>query len=191
MKTDRLEQFMRENRDAFNDADPDPLIWDRIEKRPAPIRTLRWQTVAWRAAAVVIIFSASWFLHDVVDRNDSQNVTREQAGLIEEQSPLVRELFEAEVYYSSQIEFKKEEIFRLVDNNTDIVNEIDGEFIELDKIYDDLKKDLSDNAANEEVIEAMIMNYRIKLDILEEMLHAIQESETENNDNHEDKVFAI
>ena len=60
------------------------------------------------------------------------------------------------------------------------------ELVDLDQVYNDLKEDLKDNAANEEVIEAMIQNYRLKLDILEEMLVVLKQSnESQNEKEHE------
>jgi uncharacterized protein YqiB (DUF1249 family) len=81
---------------------------------------------------------------------------------------------------------KQEEIFRLTASNPDIRHEIDMEMVDLDKVYAELKEDLKDNAHNEEVIEAMIQNYRLKLDILEEMLYQLKESqESQNNEENE------
>ena len=45
---------------------------------------------------------------------------------------------------------------------------------ELDKIYKGLKNDLKDNVSNEEVIEAMIQNFRLKLQLLEEIQRQLQ-----------------
>jgi 3-hydroxyacyl-CoA dehydrogenase len=41
---------------------------------------------------------------------------------------------------------------------------------ELDSLYSALKADLKDNVANQEVIEAIIENYRLRIAILEELL---------------------
>ena len=47
----------------------------------------------------------------------------------------------------------------------------------LDNAYSELKSDLADGVDNEEVINAMISNYQIKLDILERILIEIKEKE--------------
>jgi hypothetical protein len=111
----------------------------------------------------------------------------EEAG-----TPMVRELIEAEAYYTSLINMKKEEVFRLTSNSPDIQLEINTEMVELDKVFEELKEDLKDNAANEEVIEAMIQNYRVKLDILEEMLFRLKQSnESQNTGNDENKGMEL
>ena len=104
----------------------------------------------------------------------------------EEASPMVRELVEAEAYYSAQINLKKDELYRLAGSNPELRREVDMELVDLDQVYNELKDDLNDNAANEAVIEAMIQNYRLKLDILEEMLIVIKHSnESQNEKEHE------
>ena len=55
--------------------------------------------------------------------------------------------------------------------------------LELDSTYAQLKLDLKDNVANEQIIEAMIQNYRIKLQILEKMLDHLKAMK---NNNHKE-----
>ena len=59
---------------------------------------------------------------------------------------------------------------------------------ELDQVYEELKEDLNDNASNPEVIEAMILNYRVKLEILEELLDQLKAKE---NHDEEDESYAL
>ena len=54
---------------------------------------------------------------------------------------------------------------------------------ELDEVYNELKEDLKDNASNPEVIEAMILNYRVKLEILEDLLNQLKEKENQDYEN--------
>jgi hypothetical protein len=184
MNPDKLEQFIRQNRDRFDDLEPSPEVWERIGR--ARTRTLRvnWKDMAWKAAAVVVIFTGSYFFHDFV----SERQERKQAGnLLPTGDPLVKELIEAEVFYTALISEKKEELFRLASDSPMIHDEVETEFSELDKIYKELKDDLQDNADNTEVIEAMIMNYRIKLEILEELLHQINEAKNIINTESDEK----
>ena len=58
-------------------------------------------------------------------------------------------------------------------------------------MFNELKIDLKDDAANEEVIEAMIQNYRIKLQILEEILTQLKNADEQNTDDHEDKKVLL
>ena len=185
MSPDKLEKYILDHRAEFDDQDPVPEIWERIDTRKSRVIRINWKDVAWKAAAVAAIFVASYFFHDyMASRNQSsQNFMSKNA---EDASPMVRELIEAEAYYSSMIDRKKDEVFRLTASNPEVRREIDMEMVDLDRVFSELKEDLKDNAYNEEVIEAMIQNYRLKLDILEEMLLQLNQSnESKNETNYE------
>lgn len=185
MSPDKLEKYILDHRQQFDDQEPDPALWDKIDTRKAPVMRINWKDVAWKAAAVAVIFVASYYFHDyMASRNQfSRGMMSRNAG---KNSPIVKELMEAEAYYTSQINLRKEEVFRLTSSNPEVRHEIDDEMIDLDRVYNELKDDLKDNADNEEVIEAMIQNYRLKLDILEEMLIRLEQSnESQNKESHE------
>ncbi len=183
MKTDKLEQFILENRSGFDDLEAPVDLWPKIEKELAPERTtVGLAKIFWKAAAVVVIFVSSYYFHDFMDNSMADN-----AGLAnEQQTESYKSLVEAEMYYSSEIKFKKQELFQLTANTPLLQKNINAELSNLDDIFIKLKEDLNDNADNGEVIEAMIQNYRIKLDILEEMLQQIKVKNAKNN--HHDKI---
>ena len=187
MSRDKLEKYILDHREQFDELEPDPALWDKIGSRKAPVFRINWGGVAWRAAAVVAIFIGSYYFHDyMASRKPEKGFL---AGKLDDmESPMVKELIEAEAYYTSQINMRKEEVFKLTANSPDVQREINTELVEMDKVFEELKDDLKDNADNEEVIEAMIQNYRLKLDILEEMLNRLQESkEPQNTGKDENK----
>jgi len=92
------------------------------------------------------------------------------------------ELADTEAFYSSQIDEK----LRLIEVTVGDINpEVYSQLEVLDEDYNSLKNDFKDNADSEEVINAMIEYYRLKLALLEKILDEIQK----NNDNEE--VLAI
>jgi hypothetical protein len=188
MSPDKLEKYILDHREQFDDQEPDPAIWDRVDTRKTPVIRINWKDIAWKAAAVAVIFVASYFFHDYMSSRN-QSPEKMFGKNKSEASPIVRELIEAEAYYSSQIDMKKEEIFRLTATNPEVRREINNEMVDLDRVYTELKEDLKDNADNEEVIEAMIQNYRLKLDILEEMLLQLKQShESQNEKDHDTPI---
>ena len=191
MSPDKLEKYILDHREQFDDQEPDPALWEKVNTRKAPVIRINWKDIAWKAAAVVVIFVASYYFHDYMASRKQFSGGRISKNA-ELNSPIVKELIEAEAYYTSQINMRKEEVFRLTASNPEVRHEIDDEMIDLDRAYNELKEDLKDNADNEEVIEAMIQNYRIKLDILEEMLRRLKHSnESQNEESHEDTPVAL
>ena len=192
MQADRLEEFILENREQFDDMEPRPEMWDRIGKRKAPVLGIGWKSIAWRAAAVVIIFFSSYIFFRLTDKDLSPSSGKTYAELPEDNSPLASEFREAEIYYTSQINFMRDEVIRLSENDPSVREIMDTEMVDLDEIFQELKNDLKDNTDNEEVIEAMIQNYRIKLEVLEEILRQLNQSrEPINSLSHENEAVAL
>ncbi|MCK7539301.1 MAG: hypothetical protein MZV63_54525 [Marinilabiliales bacterium] len=52
---------------------------------------------------------------------------------------------------------------------------------ELDSLSRQIREDLRDRVANREVIEALIHNYRLRIELLEDMLSIMREAEESNN----------
>lgn len=184
MKSDKLEQFILDNRDGFDDLKPSENLWSKIENDLPPVKekNISFTKVMLRVAAVIVIFISSYFFHDYMSNT---NVVDSKQQVEVQQSESFKTLVEAKMYYSSEIQFKKQELFQLTTNTPEIQKSINAELEELDNLFVQLKEDLGDQANNDEVIEAMIQNYRIKLEILNQMLQQIKAKNSKNN-NHEE-----
>lgn len=185
MKTDKLEKFILDNKEGFGPSGPDPDVWDKIKKREPKKKliNINWQFTLSRAAAVIAIFISSYYFHEYRSTLNADNLDQSSSSIAENE-PLYKELLEAEQYYTSQIKYKKSELFSLTEDAPILQKDITRDLTELDAIFKELKVDLKDNADNQEVIEAMIQNYMLRLEILEDMLNQIKPSQ-ELNDNHE------
>ena len=183
MSRDKLEKFVFDNKDEFDEFAPAPNLFNGVETRKPRIIRMNWNSVMWKAAVVVGIFIGSYFFHDWMD-STTENTQVAATEQFDQSSEIVKMLIEAEAYYTSQIDSKKEEFYLLTSGQPNIKDEIDLELVELDAVYAQLQKDLKDNADNEEVIEAMVQNYRIKLDILESVLVQLQRAKNGENENN-------
>ena len=181
---DNLERFIAENRDQFDLYDPDQRLWKGIQVRVRRKKALRIGTagILWRAAAIIIIFMMSFLVQEYLHRNNIWLGSRER----DIETDAIPELKEAEIYYSTLVNEKLIEIQPLIDDFPELSSELSNDLAELDSVYNSLKKDLIDNIANDEVVEAMIQNYRLKLEILEDLLKYLQgTSNTKVNGNNE------
>jgi hypothetical protein len=179
MKTDRLEKFIEQNRAAFDDIEPSPDLWnnigqkiDRKNKRALPVLN-SW---IWKAAAIILVFTSSWLIHDYVDgtvKNKAAKTSGPFSG-----SEVLNDLADGEAYYTAQISNKQEELEKYTRQYPEIMDDLKREFRELDHDNLQLKEDLVESNANEKVIEAIMQSYRIKLQILNQVL-----SELKNNRN--------
>jgi hypothetical protein len=180
--SDRLEEFVKQHHEQFDQREPDPAVWLKInpgktgtEKGRRPMRWLRI------AAAVAVIFAGStagiYFL-------TGENAKQDQYG-----SELYKEMVETEQYYSQMVADRYDELKPLLASNPAASEMLDADMEELDEVYGELKEDLKDNADNTEVIEAMILNYRVKLEILEDLLNQLKEKE--NQDDEKDVSYSL
>jgi CHASE3 domain sensor protein len=182
MKQDKLEKFIIENREEFDVFEPGTELWDRIQKPAPKVIRLNWKTVLVRVAAVVIIFIASYYFHDLMQKDENNPVADNEQPVENEDQNNVNVLIEAEMFYTSQINTARDEIILLSGNDENLIEDLNHDLVELDKVFEELKNDLKDNSDNEEVIEAMIQNYRIKLEVLDEILLQLKKSKNTGNE---------
>ena len=176
---DKFEEFVRNNSGEFDFYEPSEQLWQGIENRIKPKKTLNWRLYLYRAAAVILIFGAS-FLAQRLWNNRTDNTDEATMAEIDAAIP---ELREAEMYYSGMINAKMEEVKPMLKNYPTLETELESDLSDLDSVYMGLKKDLKDNVANHEVLEAMIENYRLRISILEDMLDFLESQDDEETPN--------
>ena len=172
---DELERHIRDHREEMDIHEPDPALWNRIGQR-LPGREIRLRGLLWRAAVAVII--AGTTMTAVI------SVIRLQERINDPQVAAVRETY---YYYDSQIKMLYEEAEPLLTANPDIDTELRLGMDELDSLSAGIIRDLNDNIASSEVLEALVRNYRLRIELLEEMLQLMKENEegTEKTREHE------
>lgn len=171
MKLDQLEQFVLDHRDEFDDLEPGENLFkelDTPEKKTIQFRN--WKIIG-RAVAAVVIFTLGFTLNEFIsnDTNNSDSVITTDNGIKTENDSLRMAFEEMRFYYTSQINTVKDEIILLSNSDEVISEELDYQMEEFNNIFEELKNDLKDQANDEEIIEAMILNYRVKLRLLEDM----------------------
>jgi len=176
---DNLEKFILQNREEFDFNEPSPEIWDKIENRKpkSKIITINWKKNILRAASVIIIASITFFIQEYRHRDEVKENTISQNN----KNVIIPELKEVEDYYNNEVDRKMKEITKLANYNSEIQQHLETDLAELDSVYFELKNDLNDNIDNEEVVAAMVQNYKVKLQVLEEILYFL-EAKNKNKD---------
>jgi len=177
MKKDKLEQFVSDNAEGFNSLEPPARAWESIEKELSvtKLTTVRrlWP-YAWKVAAAILIFTSAWLLNDYTDQKKLSSDSSVSPSVAA--SPVLSELSDAEAYYTSQISNKQAELSTFARQHPEIIEDLKKEFKEMDKNNELLKKDLAESNADEKVIEAIILSYRVKLEILDQLLTELRKS---------------
>jgi hypothetical protein len=180
---DKLEEHIRKDREDLDRYSPRKGIWRNIRKNLNKGNSLSRQWISIAALIVVIIGTAVVFFRPEYrwsssdkQKNNSDDLTR-----------VAPQLKETETYYNNLINSLYSEAKPMLTNNPEIKKELNSDLSQLDSICTDLKKDLKDNIANQDVVEALIRNYRIKIRLLEDMLIVLKESDAnpEKTKSHE------
>jgi hypothetical protein len=167
MRTDRLEDFIKDNREAFDQFEPSEKVWENISKQKGKSRKISMVSYFLRVAAVVT--SAVVFTVLIT----KTNIFNSEEAKAQPEDPELRELIEAEAFYASQVNEKMNEIRKCYDTFPEIKEEVETDLTELQEMYDVLKIDLNENISKKAVIEAMIENNRYRLKMVDDVLDQI------------------
>ncbi len=176
---DRLEQYIRTHRDAFDDQNPDPAVWETIAER-LPRQRAHRRVAMWKAmsvAAVGLVLLMSGIMAGLFMGRDT--------GL---NSPEYAEFMRARQYYDAQYQMKKERFDTFVADP-----DVDKDLKELDKIYQDLSGQLEQSGQpnREELINALIQIYQARIQLLERVLDRVEDARQDlefNTDNEKIKI---
>lgn len=169
---DRLEEHIRKNREALDHYKPSQRVWQKIRrsirKKKSSVR--QWLSIAAMITVILgtalVLFRVGYFVANERSVTKADSRTQENS-----------QLKESEIYYSNILNSLLLEATPLLTANPEIEKELVTDISHLDSICLEIKKDLRDNVANQEVVEALIQNYRIKVRLLEDMLKILREDE--------------
>ncbi len=178
MKKDNLESFVRDHAGEFDSLEAPPASWDVIEERVLPIRSGRlkkFRAIALRSAAAVLIFATAWMLNDA--RDNRMQIKDADRQAVNGMNYVIDELSDAEAYYTSKIQSREQELAIYAKDHPEIIEDLREEFREMDQRKAELRTDLAESNADAKVIEAIILSYRVKLEILDEMLLELRQTD--------------
>ena len=170
--SDRLENFIRNNRKEFEGFEPPVDLWERIEKRlddqqkevvkRAP-KVIRVSNLIRAAAVIVAVLSVGLLLWKY-QYEKSADISNINAQLGKQQ-----------IHYASMIEEKRSEIKQIEKKDPQLYQEFSSEIKEMDENYQKLKNDLSTSPNQEETVKAMIRNMQIQIQVLNQQLKIIEQ----------------
>jgi len=181
----RLEDFIKANREEFDELEPRAGLWDQIESRlPAQFeevkktekKTFSLGFVMRVAASVIVVMSISFVLYLHTEKRGS-NVNL---------AAINPEYAKQQVHYTSLITTKRTELKTLTKGDPQLYAEFNAEITKMDSTYKKLNKDIATSPDQEAVLKAMIHNLQIQSEILNQQLMVIEQfnqmKKTEDNE---------
>lgn len=194
-KKDRLERFVRDNREDFDRLEPDDSLWGRIEGQlgeappevvVAPVKSSPrfrdWGRAYfdWRVAAGLLLALGFSYL---VYLNKEYGVTRDPQVALNVPT-YAREFTQ----YNEAIEQKHRELIRLTTDNPDLYKEFSTDLERLEKSYGNLRSELNKAPNQEALVQAMIQNLQWQIDLLNQQLTILQRIKQADK-RHENKAI--
>ena len=170
----RLEDFIKNNREDFDDLEPSADLWSRIEKHlPAekeePVKretkTFSLGFVMRVAASVILVMGIGFALYL---KNSQSNKSIDLAAI----NPVYAR---QQVQYTSMIESKRSELKTLAKSDPQLYKEFSSQIAKMDSTYKQLNNDLATSPNQERVLRAMIRNLQIQTEVLNQQLSVIEQ----------------
>ena len=182
----RLDDFIDNNRDAFDDEMPSVKVWENIEtivcktnpKQNKIVPFIKWSIGA--AALLLLSFSVYWLI------NKNKKVTPEIVASSNNNTDTVSIVDAPELnQFTQMINVKQEELKVMAKEQPELYQRFAKDITQLDSSYLILKKQWGLTPNTEVLVEAMIQNLQLQLNVLNQQLNIIQQIKQSKKKSHE------
>ena len=173
---DNFEKHIRENAAQFNEHKADlAKLWANISAglhQPEPKVIPLWKRPMLRiAASIVLLLGIAGFIGLSV-----------LSGGATETQYVSKELLEIDMHYKGLVSYQ----VQLVQNNPNLSEMDKAEFLsfmdELDAEYETLREEMRNNLDNERVLEAIVANYKKRIELIENLLRQLNDAKKSDED---------
>lgn len=172
---DQLEDFIRVNKDAFDDREPPEGLWRKIERHLFQ-RTSLWNSVTiWRAAAILFMALSAYLIIPKLQHNENNQMALSEFNDVEE-------------FYFQQISHKVELIDQF--ESMEGLNGFTHDFQQLEAMYLVLKEEMK-TRPSKKVKDALVLNLLVRIDLLNKQLQKLEERDGLEEDTQERKRTEI
>ena len=169
---DQLEDFVRRNRSAFDDKEPSPKVWRRVESALG-YSSASWKTplFMWKAAAIFFMALSGYLL-----------IPRQTATV--DNAVALKEFSDVEAFYNQQISNKVELIGEFT--GSDGLNGFTRDFQQLEAMYLVLREEMKARPS-QKVKDALVLNLLVRIDLLNQQLHRLEEKHGDGEESETQK----
>jgi len=181
-ETDKLEQFIKDNKNNFDSEFNPENSWNKIESEISKPKK-RFKQPIWRvAASIALLLCLAWLVYDRSQLNDKINE-------LENISVNNKAYSEIESFYQQSINKKTALVNQISEEHNITVN---TDLKSLNKKYQELKAKAKQQGGHPKLVNAMIQNLQMRIEILEQQLDILQDlQEYNHNENQENNEISI
>jgi len=179
-----LKKYILANREKFEE-EPGKGHQARFEKRLKEVNGggkkiyLAKQLLKVAAVTLLIVLSSLWTLEKIIKNKQTESYAINN---------LPPEIKEARAYYVSEVNKKYDQISHSSLFHDSIQKELVlQELTDMDSVSKSLQNDLQTSADDERVVNALIEHYRLKLDIMNQILNNLEDIKTNHKQTDHEK----
>jgi hypothetical protein len=189
----RFEDFMKHNREEFDEIEPSADLWSKIEKglsfqeelpKKPETKTFSLSFVLRVAASVILVMGIGFGAY--LQNQKGGKGTKGEKGI--DLASINPEYAKQQVHYASLVETKLTELKSVAKGDPQLYKEFSGEIAKMDSTYKRLNNDLATSPNQERVLRAMIRNLQIQTEVLNQQLNVIEQfNKMKKEQDHEIK----
>lgn len=193
----KLEKFIDDNRNDFDDKIPSSKVWENIEasvimkneeKKIITTPFFKWSLAAGLLlligiSALIILNNNKKHSEPEIAKHDN-TVDSSIYRLAPEEAPQMNQ-------FAKLIEVKQEELKILSKEQPQLYQKFTKDITQLDSSYNILKKQLGKTPNKEMLIEAMIQNLQLQLNVLNQQLNIINQIKKSKSNSNEKSIEFI
>jgi hypothetical protein len=184
---DNLEKYIQEHRSELDRHYPAAAVWDRIstelDKRQYVHKPVIYTIMQWAAAVVMVL--AVGFVIGMYTFTPSTENQQLMANMAPDDYKRYQDINQ---YYTHQVSQKMNEVETLQSQQpVGDSGRIESDLQQLDAIFHELQKELLQRggADQDRIINAMILNYQTKIEILERVAEKYKQQQQLKQQKHE------
>jgi hypothetical protein len=183
--SNRLENFIHENRAAFDSEEPAPHLgakWENMQGKKVGMHGYLKKLGPWVAAAAVLLCIAGTVFF-------KKDTTTPPAVVPEEvvNTELIREIDPEKAKevqeFSKVIHSKRHQLTEIKSDHPQLYQQFSIGIQNLDSVYHHLEQDLGSHPNDQLLLEAMLQNLQLQTAILNRQLDIIKKLKQKNNEN--------
>jgi hypothetical protein len=170
----RFEDFIKKNREEFDEVEPSADLWSKIEqslnlqeelpKKPET-KTFSLAFVLQVAASVILIMGIGFGVY-LQSQKGAKGI---------DFAAINPEYAKQQLHYASLVETKLTELKSVAKTDPQLYKEFSAEIAKMDSTYKRLNNDLATSPNQERVLRAMIRNLQIQTEVLNQQLSVIEQ----------------
>jgi hypothetical protein len=191
--SNRLENFIHDNREEFDSEEPRPQLWKDLQ---AQLQTgkkndsvFHLSFLRWTAAAAILVMLVGMFYYMNREQAGNNGLAKNDPTPAIVEDPVLSKVdpsYAKEVYHFTQlIELKQNELKQIEREHPELYGQFVTDINKLDSSYQALRAELPANPEPETLLEAMIQNLRLQADLLNQQLTIIKQIKKSKKDSHE------